>query len=720
MHFALEVCKKILSTSKHPHMHVVNLNAKQPVGRFLRVLHTNAVSTTLTDYPGNLNESIGKHGSKNIFFFVQNFSDIFGVIFDSVSQEKKSEVGIIPRSDLQNSYDINHLQEKCTLRKYCIEYDLGPINIGPNGNETCDVHLYVTSKELVTGSTITDQVFNYTRRLFVNDIWNHKNYITFFISNPDNHGLSDGAMSIRSGARKDSSPIGMDQKFERTLLFSFRFFWRFFKGQRVLICTENTCFRYDPFAAKIHQYFSSKDETFFDFTYEILQTYNVRCLFHPGTDTMTEQVFWWFTWWDVLMSAIYDVMHFQNLTFTYETLPEEPSDFKEFELALKVGVDLYVSPVSSMYDTENNAVLDNTVAIDTCTVCIGTPRPGYKPQLFVPFHAFSPPVWAVLIVTIAFFLIVQYVFQYSQYTIFKGLYSETELLIFEETPIALTIFSYFMCGCPVRALLGRLFTGKIIFCVLSFAVLIIGSVFQNGMFTLLSRYVRYADIDTLDELRDSDILIQSREVATNSTLFDQHPEFADLKEKLVTNYAYYKDVLDEIVEYENTTYYGAFLALVRDLDQSMMDADRIAEVSSILEKATSAKASDAFVFSLPSFLISRKNFMYRSHMSLRAVEFHHVQECFFTYPVIFRVLKNFFFFDALNDRLLRIFETGRVDMLENEVGEYTEKYLTGEQMEDLPRVFTMRDFELAFMGLGVGLFISFFIFLGEVFNNLSN
>ena len=70
------------------------------------------------------------------------------------------------------------------------------------------------------------------------------------------------------------------------------------------------------------------------------------------------------------------------------------------------------------------------------------------------------------------------------------------------------IYAYFICGSPPRVMLGELFTGKILFSVFIFSALIISNVFLGGMTTLLTSKVQCPEIDTLQDLEDSDLFIQ--------------------------------------------------------------------------------------------------------------------------------------------------------------------------------------------------------------------
>ncbi|CAH0392121.1 unnamed protein product [Bemisia tabaci] len=323
-------------------------------------------------------------------------------------------------------------------------------------------------------------------------------------------------------------------------------------GQKVLICTGYTCFKYDPFARKILQYlpFAEEGDKFFDFTYQILSDFNVLVRGEVEPDRFSENTFTYFSWSETLSEALIEIEEskIRNISFTINNLYEAKRDLtQDYESNLKSGIDLYSALAGPSYHEEEGSIFDYTIAIGTCTVCIATPRPGYKPQFLAPFDCFSAPVWGALIMTIASILVIQYVFQYMQYTSFRGLYTEQEALVFEDSPIALNICSYFLCGNPVRMLLGRLLTGKIIFCVFSFGALIICAVFQNGMVRLLSRQVKFADINTMEQLLEADLLIQSRDIEAHSSYSEQHAELRGLQDKFVTNFAYYKDVVNEHV-----------------------------------------------------------------------------------------------------------------------------------------------------------------------------
>ncbi|CAH0396008.1 unnamed protein product [Bemisia tabaci] len=292
------------------------------------------------------------------------------------------------------------------------------------------------------------------------------------------------------------------------------------------------------------------------------------------------------------------------------------------------------------------------------------------------------------------------------------------MFAFEDTSAILTVYAYFMCGCPAKVLLGRFFTGKIIFVVVAFAALILGTVFQNGMVTLLSEHVRYPNIETLSELQDSDLLVQTQDIDDRFLYFDQESHDG-LGDKLITNYEYYKEIINSMYHDYESPYFFAYYALVHLRNGSAAPEFEKKAILPILESATISAETDAFVFSIPNRLISHQNFRVRSIVTLRDIEYHHIRDCFLTYPATFRVLKNCFFFEAFDRMMSRIFETGQIRGLSAFIyNDFLEDRVAVEVMEELPRVFGMKDLQLAFIGLVAGLLVSIFAFVGELFLDL--
>lgn len=443
--FTLDVCIQIVNTSKQALLHVVYFDNKLPVGHFMQTLHENSILTVLISNLTTFKNSIKDHHPKNFLFFVENFSEIFGLILGSVSQPEEADKKFGPSKNVDASYP----KIDKGIPKYCIEDEEHKLIIAADSLGSCDYHLRITTAEIQDKSILTDHVLKHTRGFSLSKIWNFKNYIIFLLPNSQYPRFFNESLSGQK-TQPRSHPSSAIQEFYRTLLFAFRFFWRFFNGSRVLVCTGYACFKFAPFAQKVVKFNGGQDDIFFNFSNPVLHTYDIYSLAAYESGDKSEKVFTWFIWSVILQSAIATIPRSTNLAFTIETLYELPNFRQKVDSYFQRGVGLYAEPAGFAYEEEDLSLFDYTVAIDTCTVCIATPRPGFKPQVLAPFHCFSPLVWVALVVTIATILGMQYLFQYAQRTSFRGLYSEREIIGFEETPVALTVFEYFVCGRPAR------------------------------------------------------------------------------------------------------------------------------------------------------------------------------------------------------------------------------------------------------------------------------
>ncbi|XP_072161375.1 uncharacterized protein [Bemisia tabaci] len=585
--------------------------------------------------------------------------------------------------------------------------------IGPQSKDFCDFNLFISSEELQDGSVLTDRTFNHTRGLFMNELWNHKNYIIIAILGSQKEWFHDVRSSIKLEERypdQNLSDTEMERNTYRYLSFTFQFFWRFFKGQKITICCECTCHWYDPFGKILFRYPDGSGRDFFEGTKQKL----IGRYVFDGVGKMTKEIYETFEW-EALLHDATDFMLMDTDDFSLFFV-----DSLGFDIDQKYDINLHVLTPDFSFGILDESLFDHTTAVDTCTVCLATPRSGFIPQYLAPFNCFTHTVWFLVITTVVAILLVQIVFQYSQHTAFRGLYSEQDASAFEATSAALTVYAYFICGSPFRVLLGRFVTGRIIFLVLAFAALIIGTVFTNGMVTLLSERVRYANIDTIDELRRSDILIQSQDMNIQAEFLDEYAEYSELSRKLITSSGYYSALIEEMFighkrfagtyEYYNLT---TGYRLTGTEDQAYTN-----RVQQILKSFTLAAESDAFIFSIPNFLISHQNFWVQPKGALRPVQYHHVKECFLTYPMTFRILKNSIYYDALSRRISQFVESGLVKNLQFLYEGDWRHFSAPEFNQDLPRVFDLRDLQLAFIGLSLGLLVSYFVFVGELLTDL--
>ncbi|CAH0392705.1 unnamed protein product [Bemisia tabaci] len=275
-----------------------------------------------------------------------------------------------------------------------------------------------------------------------------------------------------------------------------------------------------------------------------------------------ELVLW--TVWSILLPSIYNQLQ-SALNCKVEVtnfMSLEDEMLAEDEIGQKSGVDLRLTNAALTQLTSDYSKYDFTPAVESSALCIAVPHSQLVPQCFVVFRTHSPEAimffrsfslatWILILTVVGAFVIVHYVYQLSQYKVHATLYSQAEVDLYESTSALLTVYSYFMCGIPPRVLLGRLFTGKILFIISSFSAILIATILQGGMTKLLLSKVHYPEIDTLEDLEKSNIFIQVLDIATSSTFFSAHE---GLKSKLSNTLNYCQISLAVQADYSNTYY----------------------------------------------------------------------------------------------------------------------------------------------------------------------
>ncbi|CAH0393859.1 unnamed protein product [Bemisia tabaci] len=364
--------------------------------------------------------------------------------------------------------------------------------------------------------------------------------------------------------------------------------------------------------------------------------------------------------------------------------------------------------------------LDFTVGFDTSILCIVAPHSSYMSQGLVIFKSFSPVVWGFIFVTIVLFCCNQYIF-HRLHGLFHRLYTNAEIDYYRNASSLLTLYAYFICGSPPSLHLGHLFSGKILFVIYSFSALIISTVFLSGMTTLLSDKVRYPEVDSLKSLEESDLLIQSYEYGKSeiTSLFNQLNQSETMKAKITDSYHFYvQDIFlhdiagnKRIVSSINRTSFDekVFGAVLKQFFGVLFEEAE--------ENVRTMAEEDAFLVSLPYSATPEENLRIKFLYEDIWVEYHVIEEGLITYPLIGASLKNSFYFELYNQLVTKYFETGhaRRILLEGKSLNYKmgSEAPTAENSED-PRPFNLNDLQSAFIGLGVGLFLSILAFVGEI------
>ena len=122
-----------------------------------------------------------------------------------------------------------------------------------------------------------------------------------------------------------------------------------------------------------------------------------------------------------------------------------------------------------------------------------------------------------------------------------------------------------------------------------------------------------------------------------------------------------------------------------------------------------------YLVDLPGSLLSKNAIRMAFWLLPQRSEYHLVKECFITHPVPFSFVKNSFLFDRLNQIISRVLESGLR-------GKLIESSNIAEAFEDVPlptddqepRPYSLNDLQIAFIGPGIGLFLSFLLFDEEM------
>ncbi|CAH0390394.1 unnamed protein product [Bemisia tabaci] len=389
-----------------------------------------------------------------------------------------------------------------------------------------------------------------------------------------------------------------------------------------------------------------------------------------------------------------------------------------FESNLKYDLALRKIDIGIGSDGVDYSQFDYSVSIDTGAVCIVVPHSDFMSQGLVIFKSFSLWVWVFVLITSILYILSQLIFQHIQYKVFYRLYSEAEIDLFKSTSSILTVYAYFICGRPPSLLLGHLFTGKVLFFIFSFSALIISTIFLSSMTTLLSERVPGAEIDTLKMLQESEIFIQTDflfDVANIQSAFDRQNLSEALKAKVVNNLDYYIEmVLAEMLGINRV-----FLQYMeRDINRSMIIRNISDDMMKIVEDNIRAMATmDAFLVHLPTISTPRESVIMQHKLIKEGFKYHLVKECLMTYPIMISFEKNSFLFDKFNQIIARYLEGGLARrFLEHKVPSNIKFDFSHSKTDGgkPPRPYGLNDLQSAFIGLFVGLILSFLTFVGEL------
>ncbi|CAH0770026.1 unnamed protein product [Bemisia tabaci] len=385
----------------------------------------------------------------------------------------------------------------------------------------------------------------------------------------------------------------------------------------------------------------------------------------------------------------------------------------DFDIMPDTGLALWSD--ASLILTEMNARLrwDDvkfrpTVATDHGSVCIFVPRRGFKPPYLAVLKSFSPTVWVCILVTIAVSLTVHH-YHTSLQLRQPRLYTEAELTQYENLSSFLTIYRYFLGVAQPRLLLGRPTSGKILFCVFIFSALILTTLLQSRMVTLTSHQPRFADVDTMEDLKDSGHLVQTAQRSQDFRFLTADATFNWLLERLSDSFYFSSEVLSSEWIY-NINY---TLGYSHPLNNKTVELIRLSK-SSAVKNIRAAMKSDAFASIRPSQMEGRRWF-FPVDME-EYCEYHCIEECLITYPHLYLAPSHTFAFAEFNAFLNKYFEAGiLVNFKRNFLRDF-DADLPSISIEDSAywRPSSIKDIQIALICFIGGLLLSSVVFLCEI------
>ncbi|CAH0396123.1 unnamed protein product [Bemisia tabaci] len=710
---ALKICQEIVHLSKNRQFHIVDLRGNPSDTTLVQGLHESSISTVSIRQHTELSLFSRNRNQKNLIVFLTEIDNIFSLILTTASHTNQSRIPTNFSYMSSSPYAENNLQGE--LPNYCVTYD----SVVGSGevNTSCNYRLHLTPAELKGKSPLTDQLLSFTRGLYSHNIWNYKNYIVFMVDQKSWRKLTSKQERSRIEKPQYSSNSALsnaDEIESRNLIFLFDVFWRFFRGHRTTICFEQHCIWYDRFERRLLYYGGSKNERYFDFTFRVFHdrtsndfVYKIgfgRAFHFSKADFKTPQLFG----------------ELSNLIFEQdaEYILLDKTDAPYGEAGLEQNLDLIIFEGGYVLEESEISQFHLTPSFDTVYFCFLAPRRGFMPQYLVVVKCFSPPVWLAIIIAIATSWLMQWVFQRFQVLYFAHFYSDAEISAFEDSPAFLAIYSYFLSGSPPTLLLGKFLTGKICFLVFTFLNLIIGTVLQSGLTTLLTSYVRYSDVETLEELEKSGLYIQTPTVDAISDILGQSGH-APLKQQLTDSRYYYERLALELLdEYDHNNFLCDWSPNATNTHEHNIKKNCTDKIGEVEKNIVSIASSDAYLDRLPySFLTAKNRITSRGFLTSTEIEFHLIDECLAMFPISYLIVENSIFTEMFDKKMSQLIENGfTASILTSESMEYFfESYRQRDEGEGSLRPFSMIDLQLAFMSLGVGLFVSFFVFLIELY-----
>ncbi|CAH0383502.1 unnamed protein product [Bemisia tabaci] len=701
--FLTKVCLSMLERSKHERIHIMTSNPEYNSLALIRNLHSAHIQTLQANSVQLMEPHFMDTQPKTMLFMLDNLNNILNLILSS-QHVGKAGVATTPFRSLNETSSpfLNSKQHHSNLPNFCIHHEVDLGLPWMDLTRPCDENLTIADSHLQDHSILPDDLLKHVRGLCINNVWNSKTYLIFYVPN-----------TFRTPhISEEHSTGGVDPSVSLRIVF--KFVWRMFKGQKTLICLEETCYRYDPFFEQIHAYRQGDTEQFFDFSW---YTMNGKALTISANDDETfdfDNVLFDICsvhFLALLVRAVGVMIQQRGCNFVSFIAENNPDDSRKdisssdvsihpehLEIGLKHAVDIYVIG-SGISNLGNLRDLDTSPAMESCQLTFRIPRMGYIPQDVVPFYCFSPTFWIFLVVTLIIFVLIHYALVVAS----KDIFTEKETWDQNLFPTAMTIYRYTLGISQPRLIMVEFVVGKIVFLVIVFSMMILITLFQSGMFRLLSSQVRYRDMDTLEEIQESNLVLQSSDIEIDAQFLGNEPEFGWIMEKINDGYNF---------RCARSEFSGHLHSGIRDslLNETMIDTD---EARLFRREVDAMLKSSAFFTRMNTKYTQLRDLVYSDQLTGREYEFHIARERLLSYPAMYFMPRNGFYCDVVNDLLFRMIESGQANSF-GEVWGWDLKMYEDKKNDDVVRPFTLTDLRLAFVLLVVGWVLSGFCFILEL------
>lgn len=729
--FLTKVCPLMLYKSNHKLIHIINFSPKFDSTALIRTLHDTVTPTLQVTDIHAMSPQFTDTEPKTMLFIVDDLSSILNVILGSQHLGKVGAAASLENIEEMSKF-LNGTQQPFSLPNFCIHH-VGELNLSfMDPTRPCDENLYVSESHVRDHSILPDTLFNQVRGLHMSNVWNSRSYLIFYVLSTSQAPQISGENTLQG------------DELMYSIRFLFKAMWRFYRGQKTLICLKEVCFRYDPFFELIQIYEGENDDKFFDFSWYSMNGKKLSSSildlrpFHFDAivnDLCTVnsfipiyQIMWMLVMRrggdleiklieespesspDKLMGNMHAHQYVSLLTISQDSqrdsnLENSPSNLSShldyLEYGMKFGVDLWIFAGGSV-NLENLHGFEITPTLESCQLTVRLPRKGYVPQDVAPFYCFSPTLWIFVIITIFIFALANYLLSYAHTDIFRSTESEDATMDPGSLSTAMTIYMYILgIGLP-RVTAIELMTGKIVFFVIVFSMMIFITLFQSGMFSLLSSQVRYEDIDTLKAIEESDLVVQSSDLGMDAQFLGNDSEFNWIRQRLTDGYQFKSD--KKCLNLRSLDINANLSGMNYNIDERCLAR---AEIDTMLK-------SNAFLTRMSTKYTELKDLIYFDPVTESKYEFHIVQERLKSYPLTYFMQRNSFYTDTLNDKLFRLVESGFGSGIFGRVVVMDFKHFEEREDDEVLRPFTMTDLRLAFVCLAIGWVLSGFCFIMEV------